>query len=91
MARGSNIPIIGSMNQEEAKEIANQLQIDDFKASNGWLQKWKNYYNIANFTISGEESDVNEETVNSCAERLRELTRGYELKDIWNLDETAFF
>ena len=51
----------------------------------------KNYYNIANFTISGEESDVNEETVNSCAERLRELTRGYELKDIWNLDETAFF
>ena len=39
MARGSNIPISGPMIQEEAKEIANRLQIDDFKASNGWLQK----------------------------------------------------
>ena len=51
----------------------------------------KNYYNIANFAISGEESDVNEEIVNSCAERQRKLTREYELKDIRNLDETAFF
>ena len=38
--------------------------------------KWKNYHNIDNSTVSGEEGDVNEETVNSWAERLRELTRG---------------
>ena len=91
LARCSNVPISGPMIQQEAKEIAERLNIDNFKASNGWLEKWKHHYNIANFTVSGEEGDVNEETVESWSERLREITKPYELEDIWNLDETGFF
>ena len=32
-----------------------------------------------------------EYTVSACMERLVELTRGYELVDIWNMDATGCF
>ena len=91
LARCSKVPISGPMIQEEAKEIAERLNIDNLKASNGWLEKWKHHYNIVNFTVSGEEGDVDEETVESWSERLREITKIYELKDSWNLDKIGFF
>ena len=42
-ARCSNVPISSPMIQEEVKEIADRLNIDNLKASNGWLQKWKHH------------------------------------------------
>ena len=35
--------------------------------------------------------NVNAETLVSWAERLPEIVKGYELKDIWNADETGLF
>ena len=32
-----------------------------------------------------------EYTVSACMERLVELTRGYELVDLWNMDATGCF
>ena len=65
MARESNIPISGPMIQFEAGEIANRMSIDKFKASNGWLGKWKSRYNVSHFRISGEDGDVDEEVIGS--------------------------
>ncbi len=70
---------------EKAKEIASVL---GFKASNGWLEKWKKHHNIRQVTISGEAGDVAGETVQSWKERLLET---YEANKIWNLDETGCF
>ena len=39
---------------EQAKTIAQRLSIDGFKASNGWLQKWKTSHNLKCRTVSGE-------------------------------------
>lgn len=41
--------------------------------------------------IAGKEGDVSPETMDSWNERVRELTRGYSPKDIWNEDETGCF
>ena len=41
--------------------------------------------------MAGEDGQVNAETLESWAERLPEIVKGYELKDIWNADETALF
>ena len=76
---------------EKAKEIAMILDKPDFKASNGWLDKWKRRYNIKHITVSGEAGDVEGATVDSWKERLPELVRGYKAEDISNLDETGCF
>ena len=61
------------------------------QASEGWLDKWKLSYGIREKQISGESFDVSEVTVGSWMERLRELCKGYQLKDIWNMDESGCF
>ena len=42
-------------------------------------------------TVAGEEGDVRPETVESRSERAREITRGRNKEDVWNMDETSSF
>ena len=46
-------------------------ELEDFKASEGWLYKWKLTQGIQEKQISGESIDVCETTVESCMEKLR--------------------
>ena len=46
MAREALIPVSGPMIQEEALQIASKLNVTEFTASNGWLEKWKNRHNV---------------------------------------------
>ena len=43
---------------EEAKQIAQQLNVPNFKGSCGWLDEWKKRYNVKRFKISGESGEV---------------------------------
>ena len=91
MCRKSNIPVSGPMIQEEALLLAERLENKDFTASNGWLEKFKKQHNICIMTVAGEEGDVRPETVESWSERAREITRGWNKEDVWNMDETGSF
>ena len=91
LAQQRLVPVTGPMLQEETLIIASRLGIDDFKASNGWLQKFKDRNNIKQLVVSGESGDVSEETVTAWHERLATLVRGYSPEDIWNEDETGCF
>lgn len=42
--RAKNIPISGEMVKMKAKDVAEQLGIVGFAASNGWLEKFKGRY-----------------------------------------------
>ena len=83
--------ITGPVLQEEARILAERLNADNFKASNGWLQSFKKRHNIKQVVVSGEAGGVSEETVRNWHERLQSLLRGYEAKDIWNTDKTGLF
>ena len=90
----SGIYSSGPLLKEEAMNIKDLLKnpdLNDFKASEGWLEKWKLSYGIREKQISCESLDVSEVTVDSWIERLRELCKGYHLKDIWNMDESGCF
>ena len=90
----SGIYISGPLLKEEAisiKDLLKNPDLNDFKASEGWLEKWKLSYGIREKQISGESLDVSEVTVGSRIERLRELCKGYHLKDTWNMNESGCF
>ena len=76
---------------EKGAEIAQLMGLSDFKASNGWLDRWKTRHNIKSRVISGESGEVRAETVESWFERLPLILEGYEAQDIWNTDETGCF
>ena len=85
------MPASGAMLQEEAMIIAERLGMDDFVASNGWLDRFKRQHNIFNMTITGEAGDGSTETIESGNERARKITRGWKAEKIWNMDETGSF
>ena len=90
----ANICPDGPMLKKEAMEIKkclDKVEFKNFTASNGWLEKWKISYGVRKRKVNGEAGEVAEYTVRAWVERLVELTRGYELADIWNMDETDCF
>ena len=91
LARQRSVPVSGPMLQEEARIIAEKMGHRQFKASNGWLEKFKKRHNIRQFTISGEAADVSDETVEGWQERLKSIMAGYKAEDVWNEDETGCF
>ena len=76
---------------EKARKIAECLGKRDFVGTNGWLEKWKQRYHVRRVAICGESGDVSGVMVSSWKERLPEIVRGYEKKNIYNLDETGCF
>ncbi|CAF3437157.1 unnamed protein product [Rotaria socialis] len=57
--RSKNIPISGPLIQAQAREIRQQLggaNLDELKASNGWLEKFRARHNIQYRAICGEST-----------------------------------
>ena len=85
-ARKANVAVSGPVIQEEARQVVSKLGTESFNGFNGWLQKWKNRLTIPGFRTAVEDGDANPETLKSCAEP--NVVKEYELKNIWNADET---
>lgn len=88
-ARAKQIPVSGKLIKAKAKEIAFELNIPHFKASNGWLQKFLKRNNIALKTTCGEAASVNKGQVDDWIQRLPAIIQDYEPKNIFNTDETG--
>ncbi|XP_067661534.1 uncharacterized protein [Haliotis asinina] len=58
-ARSQQLPISGPILKERALQFASQLDISDFKASDGWLASWKTRHDIKQLKVSGESASVN--------------------------------
>ena len=90
----SGIYVNGPLLKEEAMNIKQSLnlpELDGFKASEGWLDQWKLSHGIKEKQISGESLDVSQTTVESWMERIKELRKGYDQRDILNMDESGCF
>ena len=82
------------MLQEEALLIKEQLanpELEDFHASNGWLESFKKIHGIREYRICGEGDDVPIVTVNAWLERLPDIIKDYEPCNQWNMDELGLF
>ena len=81
----------GSTANEESKRNSKASWIADFQGSHGWLDKWKQQFNIKQMRVCGESGDVRGETIDSWKERLPEILEGYGAEDVWNMDEGRIF
>nr|XP_032514790.1 tigger transposable element-derived protein 4-like [Danaus plexippus plexippus] len=86
-----NIPLDGLLLKEKSKEIATKLGIQNFSASNGWLEGSKRRHDIAFKKAAGESKSVDQGVCNHWAKDLLNLLEGNEPDDIYNADETALF
>jgi hypothetical protein len=89
-ARSNGYPISGPILQGKALSIAEAFQAQ-FKASNGWLEKWKKRHNIKSYSICGESGNVDFRTAEEWKSNLVKLCEGYTPADIFNMDETGYF
>ncbi|GBO27799.1 hypothetical protein AVEN_123473-1 [Araneus ventricosus] len=56
--RAKKIPVSGPMIPHKAKELADALGIENFSASNGWLDRFRIRNNITFRSLCGEAADV---------------------------------
>ncbi|KII70203.1 Tigger transposable element-derived protein 6 [Thelohanellus kitauei] len=56
--RGQNMHVSGDLIKKSAMTLAELMQISDFMASNGWLEKFKKHHGIALKTVHGEAGVV---------------------------------
>ncbi|XP_064462137.1 tigger transposable element-derived protein 6-like [Ornithodoros turicata] len=90
--RAQNVPITGAVLQQKAKDFACLLENDAFRASSGWLHRFKVRHAIVGKVVSGESAsaDVPEAAVWLEEVLPRILTR-YQPRDVYNADESALF
>lgn len=89
--RGMNARLSGPLLQEAALEFAKKLNVENFSASNGWLESFKKRHNISQKILCGESHDVDMETVDSFKRRISDLLENYKKEDIFNADECGLF
>ena len=72
-------------------KVAARFNIDGFKASNGWIEKFRRRHGISYSTTSGECSAVDQNIIEHWKSESPKKTEGYEDRDIFNADETGLF
>ena len=52
--KSRNVAVSASTLKTKAKELAEKINIKGFQASDGWLDRWNNRYNVSFKTVFGE-------------------------------------
>lgn len=89
--RQQNAPINGLVLKSKAKSFATQLNIPNFKASNGYISRFAKRNNIKFETKSGESESVDEDTVTQWKNSLKQKYESYAPQDVFNIDETGIY
>lgn len=90
--RAFNIPISGVILAEKAREFACALKFPDFKASNGFLDRFKKRHGLTSRTVSGEAMGANEDAAIAWRQNVfPTYLQRYNENDIYNADETGLF
>ncbi|GBM98851.1 Tigger transposable element-derived protein 6 [Araneus ventricosus] len=91
--RDENVPISARFIIEKGLQFAKALEgCDEFRGSNGWLEKFKRRHGIMEKVISGESEDVDDNvSENWITETLSKILKDYKPENTFNADETALF
>ena len=85
VARSKSIPVNGPMLQSEANESVMKHNYNTFTVSNGWLKSFCLRHQIKFSTLHREGA------VDQWLKELPAIMKVYELRNIFNCDETSIF
>ena len=86
-----NLTITRSLIQQKALKFAEWLETTDFKASSGWLEKFKKRYSISAFNKHGESQSAPVKEIPEMREDLKAVNKQYQQDDVFNCDETGLY
>ena len=90
--RNNGIPVNGPLLLAKADALAAALNVDTFKATTGFIDRWKTHHGITFKKICGEERSVSpQDTENWLNITLPQLLGCFWPEDVYNLDETGLF
>ena len=65
------------------------FEVNNFKASNGWISNFKKRHNMKEYVKWGEAASAPLEILDEERRKLREIIKDYDLNDVFNCDETG--
>lgn len=89
-SKRKKIPISGPRLQAKALEIAQALNIDDFTASNGWLNRWKKRNVPVAKVLDSQDNSIAEHTRN-WLENVVLICQDYSPENIYNFEEANLY
>lgn len=90
--RAKNIAIFGPVLREYARQVGKRFHNSEkFKASKGWLDRFRTRYNIHFRVVSGESRTVDQDTIIDWKSPLYSIIEHYDPADMFNCDETGLF
>nr|XP_037276538.1 tigger transposable element-derived protein 6-like [Rhipicephalus microplus] len=88
----SSIPVSRALLQQKARNITWIMGYNDFVASDGRLQRFKECHDFVGRAVNGESLCVDHEAAVAWIEKnTGQLLGKYSTKDLFNADETALF
>lgn len=87
-----SIRVSGPMLKCKAEELAKKLGHDDFKATDGWLSRWKSRHDIKFKKVHGEKESADSAGAEEWqSTKLPQLLEKFHADDIYNADETGLY
>jgi Tc5 transposase DNA-binding domain/CENP-B N-terminal DNA-binding domain len=87
----TKLPVNKTMIQLQAIKYAKEMNIQNFNASAGWLDRFKSRYGLKNVNLHVEMGDVDIAAIDEEMRALRQKIAAYDLECIFNMDETGLF
>ncbi|CAD6889536.1 unnamed protein product [Tilletia caries] len=89
--KDNSFALNGKLIQEKAIQFASLLDVEEFKASDGWLSRFKKRNGLSTRVYKGEAASVAMEHIASQQVALKALLAKYKSSDVFNADETGLY
>ena len=88
-ALSAEVIINGDILRDKAKIFAQEFEINNFVASNRWINKFKQCYHLKEYVKWDEAKSAPLEILENERKNLCEIIKDYDLNDVFNCDETG--
>ena len=92
VVRSRDVAVLALVFKTKATEFAEKMNVENFKASDGWLDRWYKRFNVSFKTFSGESNACIDEIVAPWEQTtLPTISSKYGLNQIYNTEKFGLF